>query len=594
MKKNLSSCLLLLLLCTAVSELTAQNLFSSQISSFDQDTKLQSRLLYNPEFGKTFVFKYTADTDWELNKRINQEFKTSSHNWQTAKQFGRLRQVNFIEYKKSDYNSSTQTNDKILTDSGGIGQMLEYSFTDSLIIRGRVNYFYSREEHTADSKTYISNGPGNNAEIMYNTFLFKGRMNFFSIYEDRFTDARTYSKVTSDLGWNYLQDERFINIALNHSLNKEKIMATSSTNEDFIVADDQSISNLSFNALYYDILGDNVPISFENRFRSSNYSVDNNVLKNSDDWTNESYASLSMPFSDRISLNTDCSYIYFEKNYETGTASRREETRRILGGVSYKLRDADTLNVNYSRQLFRRIYPNTQQDADKDNLTDYFNASARIYVTKSIFTELALAWNKHEEIYINGTYSGNNNKKTVWDLQPKLKILMNDYLVLSQKYQLYASYKDYDFSETGSFSDRFYRRLKAEYALTWNNQPLITQESAFRRYALRLPVKRDYFQTELRYSYSESEDGSKIDDYYLITVKNLDYSLEWEFKNNYRGLLSTITPKFNWGDEEILEVTFDSVFAFIEQSFVHLRINPEFEKGRESIWDARVELEYSF
>ncbi|MDP8232369.1 MAG: hypothetical protein P9L91_06840 [Candidatus Zophobacter franzmannii] len=593
MKKSFCFSILLLLLCFS-STLLAQNLLSSRFTSFDQDTLLQARLLYNPNLSNSFSFKYSADTDWGLNRRINQEFKTSTHNWQTTKYWGRVGHTNIIDYRKSEYNSSTSSSDKILTDSGSIGQLVAYSISDSLVLRGRMSYIYAREEHTASNKEFLSQGISNNAEVNFNSGLWGGRLSALGVYDDKFTDSKEYRKFISDLVWNYTGESIFIKVWGNYVLNREKIIATDNESEEYIVADDQTTDNLTVETNYSDTFGDYIPFSFENSFRSSSYQVDNSVLKNSDDWINDSRMTVSLPFSDTFSLNSEFFYSYFDKSYESGSGSRTEETRRALGGFTYNFRGADSLDVNYSRQLFRRNYQNSEQDADKDNMIDYFNSALRMFITKAVYTELLFAWNRHEEIYIKGTFSGNNNTKTVWDLQPKVKFMLHDKLMLSQEYQLYASYKDYIFSEESGFTDRFYRKFKAEYALTWNNQPLITQDSAFRKYALRLPIKQDYFQTEVRYSYAESEDGSKTDDHYSITVRNLDNSLEWEFKGNYNDVLTTLTPKFEWGDDEKLEVTLSSVANFAENSYVRLRVNPEFEKGDESIWEMLVELEYTF
>ncbi len=591
MKKSLS--VFTLLFCLSFNALLAQSAFSGNFRSYDQDTKIESNLIYKPDLDGKFQWKYTTQTDWGLNKRIHQEYKTSSHDWQSSYLFNKLTHQSLISYKKSDYDSSIRSSDKIFTNSGSLGQLLRYSIVDSLIIEGKIQYFYSKEEHTATERNYISNGTGNNLNLRYSSDVANGLLQFVSSYDAKYTDSKKFNRLNSNLGWIYNGRTRFLSASVNYNINREKIMATSNSSEAYVVADKQSVDKLDFNLYYDDIIKDKYNISLDNRFYSTSYSVDNSVLKNSNDWTNESTLNLVIPMTDVV-FKTELFYSRFEKDFDEGAGDRVEETRKALGSFAYNFMEADTLEISYSKQLFRREYPGALEDADKDNLTDYFSTRLKFYPYKSIFTEFKFGWHQQDDIYINGSYSGNNYRKTDYDLQPIVKILLNDNLILAQNYQIYASYKDYEYSDEGSFSDRFYRKLGAKYSFIWDNNPLITKEYAFNRFGSGMQTYKNNFRTELTYEYLTSEDGSKVDDVYLITVKNEDQALVWKLSKYYNNLNTVFTPRYEWGDDQTLEIDWVTNYYFSYNSFISFKLNPEFEKGRDSIWELSAQIEYSF
>ncbi len=568
-------------------------MFDGNFKSFDQDTSIQSHLLYKPALKGAFRWKYATDTDWGLNRRIDQEFKTSNHKWESSYLFKNLMHQNIVSYKKSDYDSSISSADKILTNSGSVGQLLRYSITDSLYIEGKIEYFYTKEEHTSTDRQYVSNGPGNNLNLRYSTDIADGTFALVSTYDDKYTDRKKYKRFNTNLDWRYIGETRYLKTDMNYNLNREKIMATSNTDETFVVADEQSVDNINFNIYYDELFWDRYNVSLTNNFYSSSYEVENSVLKNSNDWTNESSLYLSIPMN-TITFNSELHYTYFDKSFDEGSGDRKEETRRALGGFSYNFLDADTLEVSFSRQLFRREYPNATDDADKDNVTDFLNTKLMLFPYKNVYTEFSFGWHKHDEIYIKGSYSGNNYEKTDYDFRPLVKILLHDNVVFRQNYQIYASYKDYVYSEEGSFTDRFYRKIMAEYALTWDNRPLVTQEFVFKEFGQGFALRRDYFHTEIRYKYLTSEDASKVDEVYLITVRNEDHSLEWDFSKYFNKWNTSFTPIYEWGDDEKLEFDIRTSYYFDFNSSVMVRVNPEFEEGRDSIWEISAEIKYSF
>jgi len=273
---------------------------------------------------------------------------------------------------------------------------------------------------------------------------------------------------------------------------------------------------------------------------------------------------------------------FYNKDYSDSENKMFKRTKNLNSSITSYFSTQDSIVYLSQMKLEQTYNPENDHYWDNDIAKNLNQLSFYYHYKEPIFMYTHLYYNKSEEIYVSSAMSGKNKIKETYKLQPALDIKFSPFVSLKQTYLLQADYDDYDWDEI--YTDRYFRRFKAEYLLEFSNKSFT----------------RNYYQFQMKYSYEDNDSGEKQNDYYLKTNQSIikKYDLYLGFRQNNlvtifepslienieREYIPKLTIEYNLGDNA----------AGTSLSSARLRISPTFSKSEETFWKIDFEVEYEF
>lgn len=573
MKKNLLIFTILLKLTFSLNSIP--NRFSSFYENINNVTDFSNICEYSFELPNSIFLSYKGEFHKLNDNTWNRKGRKSKMYW-------------LSKYKLSkNYDATIHFDYSYSIDRSNYSDALNYELKEKRRETG-INLSYKKEFQEIKTGVSYLHYRQNDIQNQNEFYLSNGYHDFFEYSFDSSEDENSfiydlyYRKTDLDFNWAE-------NFGTNLYWGKQNLFSANVvfTKENSKVYEFQQKSdNLNKNFSYFDLsvnreLFSFIEVKLNEMYRYNKIEYKNKTSKNYDKSEFDSsllfrYSLFGLKFTNEPVLE------FYNKDYSDSENKMFKRTKNLNSSITSYFSTQDSIVYLSQMKLEQTYNPENDHYWDNDIAKNLNQLSFYYHYKEPIFMYTHLYYNKSEEIYVSSAMSGKNKIKETYKLQPALDIKFSPFVSLKQTYLLQADYDDYDWDEI--YTDRYFRRFKAEYLLEFSNKSFT----------------RNYYQFQMKYSYEDNDSGEKQNDYYLKTNQSIikKYDLYLGFRQNNlvtifepslienieREYIPKLTIEYNLGDNA----------AGTSLSSARLRISPTFSKSEETFWKIDFEVEYEF
>jgi hypothetical protein len=281
--------------------------------------------------------------------------------------------------------------------------------------------------------------------------------------------------------------------------------------------DQQLKRNLDTNVSIYMPLGKRLDCQISEQYSIHYYKHKINQTRNTGDYNSLSQVNLSYQLTDNILLQSINSYNYYIKDLSYINNSRIFDVRYTNNSMIWEYNSFDSLTVDYTVELRRTDYPDSEHKLDNDYLNKILKLGWTVYWKDRIKLSNRFHYSTKDEVFLDAWLSANNNTVTGFLWQPKCDVLVGDCFIIQQEYQVRADYDNYYYNAFSDIKDTFYRQLLASYHLIYDSTPLITKLT-LPKWSL-LPFRSrniEAVRIDFRYSWEKNETSARDGNVYLV------------------------------------------------------------------------------
>lgn len=465
--------------------------------------------------------------------------------------------------------------------TGFLGYGVTVSPLDSLSISAMLKGFYRQEEdrYLQDHKL-ISKGAFQSAGARFMAGEAERSVQLNASAENKQMNWEKYSQLTAGVSGNYFTDTFSLTCGINAAARTDDLFVLNAPESPLINSryeqyDRQDRTSLNTN-LNLDLpLGETLRCQIAESYNLMNYRHDKNRNRDNGDYNNLAQLNLMYDLTGNITLNSISSYNYYIKDLSYINNTRIIDVRNTGLGLNWEYNPYDSLQAEYTIELRRTIYPDSDHKLDNDYLTNAWRLGWIVFWKDRLRIANRLLYQVKDEIFLDSWLSANNNTLSSLLWQPECDILLGDSFQLHQEYQIRADYDNYFFNEFSGIRDTFYRKIEAAYHLTYDSTPLAAKTDA-PKWSL-LPYRSrnlSAFRIDAGYAWERNETSAKDGDIYFINGRYDRQTISLLLQKQYGILIGQLNPKYSWGNWKEYSLLLSSAWRLNRSSTLEISLNP--------------------
>lgn len=601
--KKASLCIYLIVLVIYPGISLAQN---SGFNLYFYNSKKQQNLEQKTDF------LYTPFNYWQLyagekttiDKRLdfNQTSRNSNMNVSLYTDHSYLKhnlQTGF-EYLYDHSNLESELN-PYLNKTGYLGYGISLNPVDSMTISTNGKAFYRKEQDRYRiNHEFISKGVFEQFNARYllgnqtNNFLLSGGL------ENKQMNWEAYQQISGLISAN-LESKALI---------MSTSVIASSRNEDLYVLENPDSTHINSNYQKYDRqykrnldtsinlmipMGQSLNCEFSDQYSLHNYTHKNNQTRNTGDYNNLAMLKFIYQLTNNVQIQSSNSYNYYLKDLSYVDNSRIIDVRYTSNGIAWEYNKYDSLTADYTVELRRTDYPDSDHKLDNDYLNKILKLGWTIFLKDRMRISNHALYTTKDEVFLDAGISANNNTVTGYQWQTGCDILAGDCFLLQQEYQIRADYDDYYYNTFSGINDTFYRQIKATYQLVYDSTPLLSKLIIPKWNLLSYRSRsNESLRMDLKYSWEKNETSAKDGDIYLINGVVERQILSCVVQKQYGIGIFQLMPKYTWGNWKEYSLLISAIWQLNSNSLAEININPLGESISDLDWRISCSVNLQF
>lgn len=465
--------------------------------------------------------------------------------------------------------------------SAFLGYGTHFNLIDSLFLGSDIKAYYQDEQDRYFVKNrYISQGL---MERVYSTYFTGEENRFVSVaanWESKALDWESYHQASASFSTFWTNDNISFNSATTYASRQEDLYVLQSPDTtDFWGGykkyDRQFVKRFNTSLSATLPLGEKLSCSVNENYFLQDYEHQTNKNRNSGNYNNLAQVNFQYQLMDNIELKSLNSHNYYIKDLSYSKNSRIIDNRTSVVGGSWNYNAYDSLNIDYTIDLKRTLYPDSGHNMDNDLLSEMYRLNWIVFWKNRLRIGNRLLYINKEEVFIDSDLSANNNTATSLQWQPESDLLIGDSFLLHQNYQIRADYDNYNYNSFSNIKDTFYRLLGCSYRIVYDSSPLAAKLSYPKWYSLPFRGRNfDATRLELGYTWEKNETSAKEGDIYFINGIIERQSISGIIQKQYGFGIYQLSPKYSWGYWKEYNLIMSALWMLNSNSTAEIIINP--------------------
>jgi hypothetical protein len=261
------------------------------------------------------------------------------------------------------------------------------------------------------------------------------------------------------------------------------------------------------------------------------------------------------------------------------------DVRFFNNSVAWEYNPYDSLLADYTMELRRTYYPDTNNSLDNDYLSKILNLGWTVFWKDRIRISNHVLYSTKDEVFLDAGLSANNNTIAGLQWQPECDVLLGDSFLFQQDYQIRADYDDYYYNKFNDIKDTFYRKLYLSYHLVYDSTPVVAKLSLPKWILLPFRSRNpEAVRYDINYSWERNETSAKEGEVYLINGINERQVLSFLVQKQYGIGIYQIMPKYSWGEWREYSLLLSSSWQLNRNSIAEINCNPIGESIKDLDW----------
>ncbi len=465
--------------------------------------------------------------------------------------------------------------------TGFLGYGIAISPLDSLSLKAMVKGFYRQEEDRyLPHHKLISKGTFQSAGAGYMRGDADKSLQFNASAENKQMNWEKYRQLAAGITGNLFTEAISLTCAVNAGVRADDLYVLNAPespllNSRYEQYDRQYRTNFNAN-LNLDVpLGKTLRCQIGESYSLINYRHDINRSRDNGDYNNLAQMNLTYELTDNIILKSVSSYNYYIKDLSYINNTRIIDVRNTGLGLNWEYNPYDSLQAEYTVELRRTEYPDSDHKLDNDYLTNAWRVGWIVFWKDRMRIANRVLYQVKDEVFLDSWLSANNNTLTSLQWQPECDILLGDSFQLHQEYQIRADYDDYFYNEFSGIRDTFYRKIEAGYRLTYDSSPLAAKTD-IPKWSL-LPYRNrslSALRIDVGYNWERNETSAKEGDIYYINGRYDRQTISLLLQKQYGILIGQLNPKYSWGNWKEYSLLMSCAWRLNRNSTLELSLNP--------------------
>ena len=504
-----------------------------------------------------------------LNISLYNYDKLLTHNIQTG-----------YEYL-TDYSSLESELNPYLNRTGFLGYGVTLTPLDSLRFETSARVYYRQEQDRyKDNHELISSG----FLERFNAGYAIGKSAWYSYLaanvELKKLDWEEYKMFSANLASRVEHDAFLLQSFVNASSRSEDLYVLqspdiSSENSFYNQYDTQHKKNLTTSVNVYLPLGDYLSCEILESYSLNDYRHEQNKARNTGDYNNLAQVNLSYLLMENVVLNSKNSHSYYIKDLSFINNSRIMDIRTANCNMVWEYNPYDTLLVDYTIELRRTQFPDSNHRLDNDYLSNTYKLGWTMFWKDRIRLANRLLYWTRQEVFINALLSANNSTIIGLQWQPECDILLGDSFLLHQSYQIRADYDNYVHTNFSEIKDTFYRQVSASYHIVYDSTPLAAKLTLPKWNLLPYRSRNmNAVRVDLGFDWERNETGAKEGGVYLINGIDERQSVSCLLQSQYGISIFQVQPRYSWGTWKEYSLSLSTAWQLNKDSLAEIRLNP--------------------
>jgi len=465
--------------------------------------------------------------------------------------------------------------------AGFLGYGIRLSPVDSLSIETSIKGFYRQEQdrYKANHK-FFSRGLSEKAGTNYTLGNPTAFMQLSGNLENKNMDWENYQLFSAALATNVQADAFTFSCFINASSRMEDLFILAnpdSINPDsrYEKYDRQRRKNLNANVALFLPASENLDCEVIETYTLSTLLNQENKTRNTGDYNNLAQFNLSYRLIDDVTLKSNNTHSYYIKDLSFISNTRIIDVRNSNSSFAWEYNPYDSLLFDYTIELRRTIYPDSEHKLDNDYLSNIYKLGWILFWKDRIRIANRLLYLQKEEVFLNESLSANNNTVTGLQWQPECDIFLGDSFLLHQDYQIRADYDDYYYNNFSEIKDTFYRQLTANYHILYDSTPLAAKINLPKWNFLPFRSRNtEAFRMDVGYSWERIETSTKEEDIYIVNGIEDKQTLSCLLQKQYGIVICQLYPKYSWGYWREYNCLLSAAWQLNKDSIAELSLNP--------------------
>lgn len=413
---------------------------------------------------------------------------------------------------------------------------------------------------------------------------YNGNRIYSSINLNLYNQSITFRNKSSYLYQDtFLDKKRNLENDLNFSVNNSLLDATASIKLNNSVQDlytySQKTDELALTDIYNSLstrinIFDDYSFNYSHNlsYKKNNYHLNNKKSNSIFDSVLDTYV---QQYNDDYIFFYGFKYNYYKRELNLESQNRNSLTRMLYVNGLFKDVYLDTLQINTSILLTKNMHSTPNEFLDNDRQIKSISFIAKELFNPFLLFSTSASYQVTDEVFISKYLSSNNNVKSTYLLQPEITGILNNYLELFNRYQLRATFENYQWNDLRN--DRYYRKLEFENGI-------------------RIKIQSNYFfLAEVLYTYITNETADKKNDSWLKNNENIVriYSINLKLQNERFSFILEPQLKYEYHNFET-ELLFESDINLQKDTFIKFSFNPIGKTFNTFVWKAFVELSLTY
>lgn len=310
-------------------------------------------------------------------------------------------------------------------------------------------------------------------------------------------------------------------------------------------------------------------------YNLNTYRYNTNLTRNTGDYNNIVQLNLTYNVTDNIRLASNNTHNYYIKDLSFINNTRIIDTRVANLNLAWEYLPFDSLLVDYTIELRRTLYPDSDNRLDSDYLNTMYKLGWIFYYKDRLRLSNRIIYLLKEEVFIDSWLSAYNNKVTGYQWQPDCDILIGDSFIWGQSYTIRADYDDYFYKDFTNIKDTFYRKVSAVHHLIYDNSPLVSKSLSAKWSSIPYrPRVNDAWRIDLSFGWERNETSAKDGNIYYINGIDERQTISCLIQKQTGIFIWQLTPKYIWGHWKEYNLLLSSSWRVNSGSFAEIALNP--------------------
>lgn len=465
--------------------------------------------------------------------------------------------------------------------AGFLGYGIRLNPADSLTIDTSIKGFYRQEQDRYEANhRFFSRGMLEKARTSYAIGNSTSFLQLTGSLENKNMDWENYQLMSAALASNFRINAFTINCFADASTRTEDLFILSSPDSinpesRYNKYDRQHRKNINTNLALSFPASENLYCEAVESYTLSTLLNSENKTRNTGDYNNLAQVNFSYRVMDNVTLKSNNTHSYYIKDLSYISNTRIIDVRNSNINFAWEYNPYDSLLIDYTIELRRTIYPDSEHKLDNDYLNNVYKLGWILFWKDRIRIANRLLYLQKEEVFLDESLSANNNTVTGLQWQPECDIILGDCFLLHQDYQIRADYDNYYYNNFSEIKDTFYRQLSADYHILYDSTPLAAKITLPKWNFLPFRSRNtEAFRMDIGYKWERIETSTKEDDVYIVNGIEDKQTLSCMLQKQYGIVICQLYPKYSWGNWREYNLLLSAAWQLNRDSVAEFSLNP--------------------